>query len=171
MIRHRVAALCACVALTLSACGQQQPAGAGGEMPAPSDYATSGDGAPTDDASEPLEEVNPALLAAPNTMFTAIEPSEVGVFAAPTVMQAIEPLIGPQAFEGDAAVSVSVRTEGDIQIADVVRENIPDDSVAAGHVRVEFRQEPEGWFPTNAYRRSMCRRGPNANQWTAELCP
>lgn len=157
------------VALALAACGQPQTEQSGGDTPPAADYASPDEVEGAEPAE--IEEVNAVLLAAPNTDFSAIEPSEVGVFAAPTVMQALEPLIGPQAFEGDAALSVSVRTDGEHQVADIVRENIPDDSVAAGHVRIEFRQEPEGWFPTNAYRRSMCRRGPSANQWSAEVCP
>jgi len=118
-----------------------------------------------------LEPVNAALLAAPNSAFAAIEPSEVQVFPAASVEQALEPLVPPEAFEEDAAISVTVREDGETVWADVVRENIPDDSVAAGHIRIEFRREPEGWFPTNAYRRWMCRRGEVANQWSSAPCP
>lgn len=118
-----------------------------------------------------LEPVNPALLAAPNSAFMAIEPSEVDVFPAATVAQAIGQLIPNEAFEEDAAVSVSIREDGETVWADVVRENIPDDAVGAGHIRIEFRREPEGWFPTNAYRRWMCRRGAVANQWSSSQCP
>lgn len=155
----------------LAACGPQGGEKGGdtiSEAPAPVDDA--GDGAPQENFDD-LEPVNAALLAAPTSAFAAIEPSEVGVFAAPSVEEAIAPLVPPEAFEEDAAISVSVRTEGETVWADVVRENIPDDSVAAGHIRVEFRREPEGWFPTNAYRRSMCRRGDLANQWSSGLCP
>lgn len=155
----------------LAACGQPQPQEGGDVI---SDPAASA-GVEPDDGLEPnfddLESVNPALLAAPNSAFAAIESSEVGVFPASSVLEALEPLIPPEAFEEDAAISVSVREDGETIWADVVRENIPDDSVAAGHIRIEFRREPEGWFPTNAYRRWMCRRGDVANQWSSALCP
>lgn len=152
----------------LAACGQPQEKGGDtiSETAPPVEEATG----PQHDFSD-LEPVNPALLAAPTSAFAAIEPSEVGVFPAATVEEAIAPLVPPEAFEEDAAISVSVRTEGETVWADVVRENIPDDSVGAGQIRVEFRREAEGWFPTNAYRRSMCRRGELANQWSSGLCP
>jgi hypothetical protein len=154
----------------LAACGQPQD-GKGGdtisESTATIEEAQEGHAPNFDD----LEPVNAALLAAPNSTFAAIEPSEVEVFPAETVAQALEPLIPPEAFEEDAAISVSVREEGETVWADIVRENIPDDSVAAGHIRLEFRREPEGWFPTNAYRRWMCRRGAVANQWSSTPCP
>jgi hypothetical protein len=117
-----------------------------------------------------LPEVDPALLAAPNTDFTPIEPSEVGVSAAPTVMEALAPLLGPEVTEG-ANVSLSVRETGEDAVADLVRSGLADDSVAAGHVRIEFRREADGWYPTNAYRRSQCQRGGQAGQWTTALCP
>ena len=122
------------------------------------------------DAPAQLPPVEAELLAAPNTSFTAIEPSEVGVFGAPNVMQALEPLLGPEVSEG-ATLSVSIREGGEITTADVVRSGMADDSVSAGQLRVEFRREAEGWYPTNAYRRSMCARGANAGQWTTEPCP
>jgi hypothetical protein len=56
-------------------------------------------------------------------------------------------------------------------VADLVRAGLADDSVAAGHVRIEFRREADGWYPTNAYRRSQCARGGQAGQWTTGLCP
>jgi hypothetical protein len=153
--------------LALAACGQ--PAQDEGSY-------ESGSSAPLadeEDATEhtvELEQVDPLLTAAPAEDFIAIEPSAVGVFGAPTIMDSIHELISGEALEGEANVSLTIREDGDIAFADIVRDNIPDDSVAAGHVRVEFRREPEGWFPTNAYRRWMCRRGAHANQWSKELC-
>lgn len=158
-------------AVLLAACGQQQQ-----EQEARQDGAdTAGDahGPYDDDAGfepEDLPPVDDELLAAPNSAFTAIEPSEVGVFGAPTVMEALEPLFGPEGAEGDS-VHLSVREAGDNTIADIVRTGLADDAVTAGHVRIEFRREPDGWYPTNAYRRAQCARGPQAGQWTTELCP
>jgi len=156
-------------ALAVSACGQQTQTG---EETGPSSQIE--DGAAGDDAGDlpPLPQVDGALLEAPATAFTAVEPSELGVSAAPTIEATIDPLVGsPEAHEEGASVSLTIRENGDLATADIVRSNIPDDSVAAGHVRVEFRREPEGWFPTNAYRRSLCRRGDAAGQWTAGMCP
>lgn len=154
-------------ALTLSACGQQQKqddSAASSQVEAPLE--------PDTPALPPLPQVEAALLAAPASDFVAIEPSELGVFGAPTVEQAISALVGsPETQEDGASVSLTVRESGDAATADVVRSNIPDDSVSAGHVRVEFRREPEGWMPTNAYRRSLCRRGELSGQWTSGLCP
>lgn len=153
----------------LAACGQPQTSEGpieSGAVTAPRDGVEAGE-----EATAEIEQVDPLLLAAPNEAFIAIEPTEVGIIAAPTIMDALGDLIAPGSFEGDAAVSLTIREEGDRAVADVVRENIPDDSVGAGHVRVEFRREAEGWFPENAYRRWMCRRGPQANQWSSELCP
>jgi len=154
------------VALALAACGQQQqqPSGQSG------DYASPADEEFADEAPADLPQVAADLLAAPNEGFVAIEPSEVGVFAAPTVMEALAPLLGPEMTEG-ADVSLSVRESGDETVVDMVRAGLADDSVSAGHVRIEFRREPEGWFPTNAYRRSQCARGGEAGQWTTGLCP
>ncbi len=160
-LRHGVLA----AALALAACGQQQaPQQQNEEVTAPTEDPSEADAIPQ------LAEVDPALLAAPNTDFTAIEPSEVGVFGAPTVMQALAPLLGPEVTEG-ASVSLSVRESSEGAVADLVRTGLADDSVAAGHVRIEFRREPDGWYPTNAYRRSQCQRGGLAGQWTTELCP
>jgi hypothetical protein len=153
------------VALAVAACGQQQaPQQDAGEISTPSDEMTDVDALPQ------LPEVDATLLAAPNTDFTAIEPSEVGVFGAPTVLEALAPLLGPEVTEG-ADVSLSVRETGEEAVADLVRAGLADDSVAAGHVRIEFRREPDGWYPTNAYRRSQCARGGQAGQWTTGLCP
>jgi hypothetical protein len=160
-IRHGVIA----AALVLAACGQQQPAQqTPGADEAPYEAETS------DAALPPLPEVDPALLAAANSEFTAIEPSEVGVFGAPSLAEALAPLLGPEVTEG-GSVSLSVRESGDEAVADLVRSGLLDDSVSAGHVRVEFRREPDGWYPTNAYRRSQCARGGQAGQWTTGLCP
>lgn len=165
LVRNVFLALCL---LGLAACGQPAQDSASYE---------SGASVPnTDDESAAehvveLDQVDPLLVATPAENFVAIEPSEVDVFGAPTIREALGSLVSGESLEGEASVSLTIREEGDIAFADVVRENIPDDSVAAGHVRVEFRREPEGWFPTNAYRRWMCRRGPHANQWSAELCP
>lgn len=153
----------------LAACGQPQQQ-SGDTITESTTHAEEAD-AGVEPNFDDLEPVNAALLAAPNSTFAAIEPSEVNVFPAASVQQALEPLIPPEAFEEDAAISVSVREDGETIWADVVRENIPDDSVAAGHIRLEFRREPEGWFPTNAYRRWMCRRGDVANQWSSAPCP
>ncbi|HRK63111.1 MAG TPA: hypothetical protein PLN53_01895 [Terricaulis sp.] len=153
----------------LAACGQAEQKG-GDTISAPSDNTAEVEEEPGPNL-DGLEAGNPALLAAPITGFMAIEPSEVQVFPADTVARSLELLIPPEAFEEDAAVSVSVREDGETVWADIVRENIPDDSIAAGHIRVEFRREPEGWFPTNAYQRWLCRRGAVANQWSSAPCP
>ncbi len=151
--------------LALAACGQQQgQEEAEGSAPA----------IDLPEVSEPvraeLPPVDASLLGAPNSAFTAIEPSEVGVFGAPDVLQALDPLLGPEVTEG-ASVHLTVRETGDEAIADIVRTGLQDDSVAAGHVRIEFRHEPDGWYPTNAYRRTQCARGGEQGQWTAGLCP
>lgn len=155
-------------ALALAACGQQSQNGQ--EVPS-----SQVDDSAIDEGAEefvPLPQVDAALLNAPASAFLAIEPTELDVVGAPTIEAAIEPLVGsPEAHEEGASVSLTVRESGDTATADIVRADIPDDSVAAGHVRVEFRREPEGWFPTNAYRRSLCRRGELANQWTSGACP
>lgn len=114
--------------------------------------------------------VDPVLLAAPTSAFTAVEPSEVGVAGAETIAAAIEPLASPETAEG-ADLSVSVKEEGDNATADVVRTGLADDSIGAAHVRIEFIRSQEGWYPTNAYRRWQCRRGPDPNAWSATLCP
>jgi len=158
----------AAAALALAACGQQSQRG---QETGPSSQIEES----VDEGAEelpPLPQVDAALLEAQSTAFVAIEPTELGVIGAPTIEEAISPLVGsPETFEEGASVSLTVREAGETATADVVRSNIPDDSVSAGHVRIEFRREPEGWFPTNAYRRSLCRRGELAGQWTSGLCP
>ncbi len=157
--------LAACV-IALAACNQQ-PADREAEGSAPPVETTSD---VNDPARTEIPPVDAALLGAPNDAFTAIEPSEVGVFGAPAVMEALEPLLGPEVMEG-ADVSLTVRENGDQAIADVVRTGLQDDSVSGGHVRIEFHREADGWFPVNAYRRTQCARGGEAGQWTAGLCP
>ncbi len=167
MTKMRTGLAALALALILAACGQNQP----------SDQAQSG-GSTTpyeesqaeDTERETLPPVDSALLGAPNELFTAIEPSEVGVFGAPSVMEALDPLLGPEMTEG-ASVHLSLREEGATTIADIVRTGLADDSVAAGHVRVEFRQESDGWYPTNAYRRMQCARSASPGEWTTGLCP
>lgn len=152
-------------AFALAACGQPQQSEEA--PPAPIE-----DTIAEEEALAPLPEVEAPLLAAPASEFVAIEPSELGVFGASTVQEAIDPLVGsPEAEQEGASLSVSIRESGETATADIVRANLPDDSVSAGHVRIEFRREPEGWFPVNAYRRSQCRRGESAGQWTSGLCP
>lgn len=158
-------ALAACV-IALAACNQQpadrEAEGSATPIETPSDSAN--------DARAEIPPVDASLLGAPNDAFTAIEPSEVGVFGAPAVMDALDPLLGPENMEG-ADISLTVRENGDQAIADVVRAGLHDDSVSGGHVRIEFRREADGWFPVNAYRRTQCARGGEAGQWTAGLCP
>jgi hypothetical protein len=156
--------LAACL-IALAACNQQQQQEAEGSAP------------PVDNVPEvsaparaELPPVDASLLGAPNDAFTAIEPSEVGVFGAPDVMQAIDPLLGAELAEG-TNVHLTVRETGDQAIADIVRTGLQDDSVSGGHVRIEFRREADGWYPTNAYRRTQCARGGEAGQWIAGLCP
>jgi hypothetical protein len=109
----------------------------------------------------------------PADRFVAVEPAEVGVVGAPTIWEALAP-IGkrtPEGEEGDQTINIAVRKDAGIYVADVVRTGLLDDSVAADHVRIQFRREPEGWLPTNAYRRHECRRGRNAGKWGTEACP
>ena len=158
-------ALAACV-VALAACNQQpanrEAEGSAAPIETPSEA--------TDGARAEIPPVDASLLGAPNDAFTAIEPSEVGVFGAPAVMEALEPLLGPEMMES-ADVSLTVRENGDQAIADIVRTGLQDDSVSGGHVRIEFHREADGWFPVNAYRRRQCARGGQAGQWTAGLCP
>ena len=154
------------IALALAACGQQQSQSPGesGAVVTPEESA----GATS--AETQLPPVDPALVAAPSTDFTAVEPTELGIVGAPTVLQALDPLLGPELTEG-ASLHLTVTENGGAAIADVVRSGMADDSVSAGQVRIEFRREEDGWYPTNAYRRSQCARGALAGQWTKELCP
>ena len=149
--------------LTVAACGQSQPTETSPPPLAEDEI--------IDETDASLPPVEPALLAAPTSTFTAFEPSEIGVAGAPDIMTALDPLIATGAHEEGGSLYLTVREEGDIATADVVRAGAQDDSVSAGHLRIEFRREPEGWFPTNAYRRVQCARGALANQWTDGLCP
>jgi hypothetical protein len=154
------------LALALFGCGQPQQQESSSDVAPPL-----AEDEVTEETPIDLPPVDPTLVAAPASGFTAIEPSEIGVFGAPTVMAALESVIGPEAYQEGSSLSLTVREEGDSAVADVVRSGMMDDSVTAGHLRIEFRREPEGWFPTNAYRRSQCARGDAAGQWTTELCP
>jgi len=159
----------AAAAFALAACGQEPNQG---QEAGPSSQVEEGAGEGAVAELPPLPEVDATLLAAVASDFAPIEPTELGVIGGTTIAEALSPLVGsPETHEDDASVSLSVRETGDTAIADVVRGNILDDSVSAGHVRIEFRREPEGWFPTNAYRRSLCRRGELAGQWSSGLCP
>lgn len=157
-------AVMALAALALAACGQSTQPDETGAPPLAEDQVI-------DEADAGLPPVEPALLAAPTSTFTAFEPSEIGITGAPDIMTALDPVIAVGAHEEGGSLSLSIREEGDIATADVVRAGAQDDSVSAGHLRIEFRREPEGWFPTNAYRRVQCARGALANQWTNGLCP
>jgi hypothetical protein len=154
------------MALLIAACGQQRPAEP--EAPPTAESVVEA----VEEAPAPPPPVEQTLLDVPNGAFTAIEPSELGVFGAPTIMEALGDLVASDAHEDGAIVHVTVREAGDNAVADIVRTQIPDDAVAAGHVRLEFRREAgEGWYPVNAYRRVMCRRGALVDQWTTEQCP
>lgn len=163
MLRYRLLA----VAVALAACNQNQPQdeASTGSTPPPMEDEYGEESGPGE-----LPPVDAALLGAPNDLFTAIEPSEVGVFGAPSVMEALDPLLGPEMTEG-SEVHVTVQEAPGSAVADIVRTGLADDSVGAGHVRIEFRRESDGWYPTNAYRRMQCARGAEAGQWTTGLCP
>lgn len=158
-------ALIAAIALAAS-CGPRPS-----EEPAAVSAPENAEGAESGPAPPTAAQVDPALLAAPNTAFAPIEPSEVGVLAAPSVTEALSDLLSPEVEAEGGELFVTTRESGELTIADIVRTNLPDDSVGASHLRFEFRREPEGWFPTNAYRRMQCRRGESAGQWSAALCP
>jgi len=150
--------------LLLASCGQ--PASQSeAPPPAPPPDETSASDQPAD-----LPPPDAVLVAAPNTAFTAVEPSELGVQAAPTVREALAPLLSSDVNEG-ATLQLGVAENGETAVADIVRSGMEDDSVSAAQLRVEFRHEPDGWYPTNAYRRTMCVRGENAGQWSAAPCP
>lgn len=151
-------------ALILAACGQSTS-----EAPTvPSDSSLTEEAA---SAPAELPPVDAALLGAPNNDFIAFEPTEAGIEGAASIHEALGPLISVEGVGEGETVHLTVQETADTAIADIVRNNIADNSIAAGHVRVEFRHEPEGWYPTNAYRRSLCRRGAVANQWSAAPCP
>lgn len=112
------------------------------------------------------------ILAAPNEEFEAVEPTVFGIIGAPTVWDALAPLGRSFEPEGaDPALIVRIRVSGDNQIADIVRTALADDAINAEHIRIAFRREPEGWYPTNAYVRRKCRRAPDPETWTPAQCP
>lgn len=158
---HIIALAFSAMAL-LTGCNQANTEPPGGAVT----QADSADAEPQLDA----QAVPADLVAAPNTDFTAFEPSEVDIRAAEHVVTAIEPLLSSELGQGES-LQASVHSSGANRIADVVRSGLADDSVAAAHVRVEFMPSPEGWFPINAYRRFQCRRGPNAGAWSPGPCP
>jgi hypothetical protein len=158
-------------ALVLAACAVVA-CGRSNNVPPPPPLPPSIDDAQTQE-SGPAEPgpVDAALLATPNSEFVAIEPSEVGVAAAPDIREAISAITANEGGEDQGTLSLTIREAPDAAVVDIVRDNLPDDSVAAGQVRIEFQKQAEGWFPTNAYRRNMCRRGAYAMQWTKDPCP
>jgi hypothetical protein len=150
------------LALLLAACGQS---GQAPPRPQPAPAET------TETAQPPaLPPVAEELTAAPNTAFVAMEPSEFGVFGAPTILEALAGLLASTE-SGEGEVQLSVREGAEDAVADIVRVGLQDDAVSAAHIRIEFRREPEGWFPVNAYRRQQCARGPLAGQWSNRPCP
>jgi hypothetical protein len=150
--------------LLIASCG---PPATTSEAPAaaPAPEETSATDQPANLPAPPAE-----LVAAPISAFTAVEPSELGVQAAPSVREALTPLLSSDVNEG-ATLQLNVAESGEAAVADVVRSGLEDDSVSAAQLRIEFRREPDGWYPTNAYRRTMCARGDNAGQWSATPCP
>lgn len=146
--------------LLLAACGQSTES-ADTSAPSPATVEDTGPETPPVDA---------ALLAAPNTDFAAIEPTEIGIIGAPSVEEAISPLTMDTHAES-GSLQVSTRETGDDAVADIVRMDLGDDAVAGAHLRIEFRREPDGWYPTNAYRRFQCARGALAGQWSITPCP
>jgi hypothetical protein len=157
-MRARFVLLCA--ALALASCG---PPAAEPSVDVPSE-------APAAPAAPDAPAVDAALLGAPNSEFAAVEPTELGVIGAPTVDEAISPLTADTHAES-GTLQVSIQESGDNAVADVVRLGLGDDSVAGAHLRIEFRREPDGWYPTNAYRRFQCVRGALAGQWSVGPCP
>lgn len=153
-------------ATCLAACQPAQPPAdeTGGVL------AGDGDGGAEDEARAELPPVDAALMAAPNTDFVAIEPTEMGVIGSPDIREALGPLISAETLSEGEAVQLSVRESGETATADIVRTGLADDSVAGGHVRIEFHREEDGWYPTNAFRRQQCRRGASAGAWTTEPC-
>lgn len=149
-------------AFAVAACGQPTPAPVQEEVEQTE---------AVEEATAALPEVDPAVVAAPNSGFVAIEPTEIGVIGAPSVREALGPLILDPHGEDGSTTRLTLRESADETIADIVRSGLADDSVAAGHVRIEFRREPDGWYPTNAYQRWQCRRGDVAGQWSASPCP
>lgn len=50
-------------------------------------------------------------------------------------------------------------------------EGIDDPKVSAVQWRLELKAEGGGWEAVEAGLRRKCQNGPNANQWTREVCP
>jgi hypothetical protein len=157
-MRTRIVLFCA--ALLLASCGQ----------PAPEQSTDVTSEAPPAVDTPDAPAVDAALLAAPNTDFAAVEPTELEIIGAPTVAEAIAPLTADTHAES-GTLQVSIHETGDNAVADVVRLGLGDDAVAGAHLRIEFRREPDGWYPTNAYRRFQCARGAVAGQWSVSPCP
>lgn len=143
------------LALTLAACGESSaPPSAPPQVTAP------------------MQPVSSEVWNAPNSELEAVEPTIFQIVGAPTVWDALAPL--GRAFEGGEGaptLTVHFRTEGDGQVADIVRTGLADDSLGSEHIRIEFRREPEGWYPTNAYRRHTCRRASDPQLWSSAPCP
>ena len=144
--------------LVLAACGDVSNAPtAPAEAPAPPP-AVSADGTP---------------WSAPNSDFEAVEPTIFGIIGAATVWDALAPIgrSSLESTEGSPGLKVNVRAEGEGFVADVIRSGLADDAVGDEHVRIEFRREVDGWYPTNAYRRHTCRRAADPEQWSTNPCP
>src|SRR5689334_17944762 len=82
-------------ALLLAACGQ--PASTSAPPPAPAENADTSTAA---DQQADYPAPDASILAAPNSGFTAVEPSELGVQGAPTVREALGPLLSSDVNEG-----------------------------------------------------------------------
>ena len=112
------------------------------------------------------------VFAAPNEEFEPVEPTIFRIVGAPTVWDALAPLGRSFEPEGrDPTFTARIRVSGEDQIADILRTGLADDAVGTEHIRIEFRREPDGWYPTNAYERQKCRRGPSPDTWTRAPCP
>ena len=86
------------LALFCAACGQPSTSGAG----AGPESASEGTTAPSHVST--LPQVDPALVSTPNSEFTAVEATELGVIGAPTVEEALGPLVSTETTEGDQVV-------------------------------------------------------------------
>lgn len=112
------------------------------------------------------------VFAAPNEEFEPVEPTVFRIIGAPTVWDALAPLGHSFEPEGaDPTLTLRIRASGGDQIVDVLRTSLADDAINSEHIRIEFRREPEGWYPTNAYARRKCRRAPDPEIWTRAPCP
>lgn len=128
---------------------------------------------------QPRREPVPAAAAAeeywnaPSSAFEAVEPTVFGISGSLRVWDALAPLgrQGPEPGEGNQTLDAHLRVEGEGVVADVLRTDLADDAVSAEHVRIEFRREVDGWYPTNAYLRHKCRRAATPGEWTTAPCP